>query len=410
MTKVMTASLQNRRVVFINHTPPDSGDVSSLRMTRFAETFAERGAAVLLLTGSGASAGLSYLEAKQRLRDHEPGKLTYIPCRLGAPGLAAKARTGEFPTPLRQAVIGWHYALGGGVFPDWRDGAGKYLTDIADEFCPEVVIGTFGNTDTWQIAQTLARQSNAPWIADLKDNWRAFLPTGFANSIAGRFDDMAHMTVYSEAHLNEANRWFNGDKTVVYSGFDHLAASNSDVAVDAGTVSLIGSIYDGEGATVLLQGLTAWHASRDQDVTLCYAGHDGERIATLATVYAPEIGLEIPGNLPPVELSNLLQRSMANAYTVNPASLFQQKPLELLAIGRPVIAVPGEGPETHEIARKIGGKLVDAATATDLAAKLSEIEAGPAPTINEGSLNAYTWGKQADILSDVIETVLKRSP
>ncbi len=405
----MTAPHKPRRLVFINHTPPNSGDVSSLRMTRFAETFAERGDQVLLLTCTQSGDGLSLEQADQRLHDSRPGTMTVLTCRPREAAWATKARTGQLPTPLRLAVIATHYALGGGMFPDWRKGAAAYLPSIITIFNPEIVIGTFGNTDTWRIAQTLARRSNTPWVADMKDNWGAFLPKGFAKLTAQRFADTAHLTVYSKAHLAEANRWFRGEKTVVYSGYDHLTTTNDGAASEPGKVTLIGSIYDGTAANIALRGLANWQSSRSQDVTLSYAGHDGDRIAAMAATLAPDISVEILGSLPPNELSARMQRSMANVYTVNPSSLFQQKPLELLAAGRPVIAVPGEGLEAHEIAREIGGKLTDAASPEAFADALSEIEGTPFPAVDLEALNAYTWARQADILSGVIARILEGS-
>ena len=122
-------------------------------------------------------------------------------------------------------------------------------------FLPDVIWATFGNTDSWVLAQKLSRLSNCPWVADFKDNWGAFLPYGLKALMANRFRDAAHMTVLSETQLHDANRWFRGQKTVLYSGVEPV----SQPSLSSGfRILLTGSIYNTEHLVELVMGLRNW--------------------------------------------------------------------------------------------------------------------------------------------------------
>src|SRR5690606_21603919 len=118
------------------------------------------------------------------------------------------------PGGIRQTILGVSYFLNGGVFPDWYRGALPLLGPLARDFAPDVVLATFGNTDTWRIAQRLARIAGCPWIGDVKDPWGAFVPAAVQRGTARRFADMAHMTALSAAHAADAARWFQVPQTV----------------------------------------------------------------------------------------------------------------------------------------------------------------------------------------------------
>lgn len=398
-----------RRIVLINHTSPARGDVSALRMSRLAEALSRRGDAALLMTTSGGIDGdaVPLSQVEERIRDRPSGTVVHLACAPVPTPVYERARTGALPSPLRQAVLAWGYAAHGGVFPDWRLGARPYLPIIADAFRPDAIIGTFGNTDTWSIAAELARHAKSPWIADLKDNWSAFVPRFFATSAPRRFADMAHMTVYSEAHRTEADKWFPAPKTVVYSGFDHIAPP-AQTSYDGTRVTLVGSVYDDEKVALLIRALDTWRRNAGLDtVTLAYAGADGARVAAILERLALPMTFIDHGRLAPDALGTALASSAANAYVVHPRSLFQQKPLELLAAGRPVIAVPGENAEVERLSGEIGGRLVCGADPTTLATGLADALAAPSPEIRADVLDRFTWDAQAAVMEQVIDRVLE---
>lgn len=397
-----------RRIVFVNHSSPARPDVSSLRMSRFARALAGRGARTLLLTAGGGADGIvtPLTEAESLITNQDGANPVHIACAPVPAPWIERARTGRLPSPLRQLVLAYSYARHGGVFPDWTGGAAAYLSTVATAFKPDIVIGTFGNTGTWSVAAALAGIAGVPWIADLKDNWGAFLPTGFAAITARRFAGMAHMTVYSDAHRAEADRWFVCAKTVVYSGFDHVPSHSA--AVDGARITLVGSIYDPAQVGLLIRALDVWRqAAGLTAVTLAYAGNEGARVTEVARAQGLPITVDDRGRLGGDDLGSLLASSAANAYVVHAPSLFQQKPLELLAAGRPVIAVPGEGGEVERLGRDIGGRLVTGGDAATLATALTEALASPMPDPRADVLARFTWDAQAAVLEHTVDRVLE---
>lgn len=392
------------RAVLVNHTHPAEGHVSSLRMSMFASHLAARGNDVILMTAhspySGAAPPPGDLAAI--IEGRVPGSPLHIAIIPKAAPLVTAAREGRLPFGIRQAVIGCQYLAHGGVFPDWRRGAQPYLPVIAQAFRPDIVIGTFGNTDTWSIARSLARAADCPWIADFKDNWRAFLPRGLAAPIAARYADMAHMTAYSQSHLAHARRWFGVDKTVVYSGFNHLAMDGNTAPV-GDTITLIGSVYDDAQVETLLRGMAKWRAGA---VTLTYAGRDGARLRAVAKKIDSRVQINDKGQLDAASVGKLLATSMCNVYIVNPSSLFQQKLLELLAANRPVLAVPGESKEAHDIADRADGTLIDCTTPHAITAALDGIAAS-SPATSAADLSAYSWDTQTGALEAVLRRVIE---
>lgn len=101
-----------------------------------------------------------------------------------------------------------------------------------------------------------------------------------------------------------------------------------------------------------------------------------------------------------------LQRSAAvNIYARNPNSLFQQKLIELMAIGRPVIAVPGESEEARELAEDIGGTLITASTPVEIASVFSGLRATQVGVDRE-RLRVYSWSAQTARLQRFLSTVV----
>lgn len=402
------------RIVFVNHTSPARGDVSSLRMQKFAHAFAKRGIRALFLTGGGCVDGAAtpVTALTQHLNTHDYATPLHIPCEPSPAPLVTRARTGKTLPPFRQLVIAASYLASGGIFPDWQRSAAPYLPIIAQAFRPQAVVGTFGNTDTWSIARTLARMSHAPWIADMKDNWDAFLPFGLAKIVAKRFNDMAHMTTYSESHSFVAERYFSVRKTVVYSGFDHIfEASERPGDADPTRINLVGSIYDPDKVAELLRAVAAWQNAKGlSDITLSYAGMDGEIVARVASELALPIALDIRGQIPSESLGALLRTSFANAYVVNRNSLFQQKPLELLAAGRPVIAIGHESDEIHKIRVDIGGHLIDGDNPGVIAQTLAALPDDISARLNTEALAKYGWDNQARILERIVADVIGNTP
>ncbi len=392
------------RAVFVNHCHPDAKHVSALRMKSFANALAGQGGKIVLLTETLAPADVArpVAQTAEDLNAHDWSR----PFILAAPPTGTKflkkAREGNLLFGLRQGVLASAYLFRSGVFTDWRNGAKPYLPVLAETFRPQIVWGTFGNTDAWNISRRLACLSGCPWAADLKDNWSAFLPTGLTRLIAGRYGDAAHMTTFSEGHRAEAERWFGQDKTVIYSGFDAPAAPTA--VSGPFRILLTGSLYDDACLARFIAGLRAWlQGQAGPAAVFSYAGNDGERVATLCLPLKGLCTLDIRGFMDLGDLAALQRASNLNVYIRAPRSLFQHKILELLAAGRPVLSFPGESDEARGIAEEVGGCLLACETEEDVARALRKVSSNPPPSPDADKLNAYSWRGQGEKLAGVLE-------
>ena len=391
--------------VFVNHSHPDKKHVSALRLTCFARALAARGHRIVLLTETlnADDPAPSVTQTRTDLGAHNWARPFVLPCPPKPVPLLSRARVGGLGFGIRQCVLGASYLFRSGVFSDWKVGARPYFPVLAETFRPQVVWGTFGNTDAWNIAHDLAALSSCPWVADVKDNWSAFLPRGFARLIAARYRDAAHMTVYSEGHREEASRWFNQNKTVIYSGFEEGVAQNkpSDFRIH-----LTGSIYDDACLAGLIGGIRDWLPQSANDVVFSYAGNDGERVARHAETLQGLCKIDINDFLPYEELLALQKSSKLNIYIRNPRNLFQHKTLELLAAGVPVISIPGESSEAMRIADEVDGRLMSCETQGQIIEALQKVATDTPPIMDIDKMNAYSWQAQAKDLERVFQTVI----
>ena len=393
------------RAVFVNHSHPDMEHVSALRLNSFARALAAQGHKIVLLTEtlSPDDPAPSVSQTRTDLGAHDWKRPFVLPCAQKPAPLLARARTGGLRVGMRQCVLGASYLFRSGVFTDWRAGVHPCLPVLAETFRPQIVWGTFGNTDAWNISRDLAALSGCSWVADVKDNWSAFLPRGLARLIAARYRDAAHMTVYSESHRDEADRWFNQNKTVIYSGFEEGVAQSKPLDF---RILLTGSIYDDACLARLIEGIRDWLPQSANDVVFSYAGNDGERVARHAKSLQGLCKIDIYDFLHYEDLLALQKSSSLNVYIRNPRNLFQHKTLELLAAGVPVISIPGESTEAARIADEVGGCLRMCETQDQIIDALQMVVADTPRTLDLDKMNAYSWQSQAKNLERLFETVI----
>lgn len=398
------------KAVFINHCHPDVAHVCGLRAGRLASAMAERGHQIVLLTGPapGGAAGPAIGDLPAALAAHDWRKPFLLPCAPVGGGVSARAREGALPAGFRQAAIACSYLAAGGMFPDWQAGVVPFLPVLAAAFQPDVVWGTFGNTDTWKLCQRLATASGSPWVGDFKDNWSAFVPVGLRWLIARRFTDAAAMTVLSTAHCDQADSIFPQiRKTILYSGVDTIGEGEGRAADggDALHLTITGSIYDGGQLRALLAGISAWTRRRpEQGMVLRYAGNDGALVA--AAGEAAGLAVERLGYLPQASLHALQAASAANLYLYNPRCLLHHKALELIAAGRPVIAYPGENDEVRGLAAEAGAALFACSDGAALSDALDIIADTPPPAPSRETREAFTWASRAAVLEQALGDVL----
>ena len=392
------------RAVFINQCHPEMPHVCSLRVGRFAEALVASGHEIILLveTYPRDAPSPSLDSVASELATHDWSKLFILPCRSAGFVKAQRARMGRGNALGRYATIAKSFVVDGGMFADWRTGAEVYFDIIVKAFSPEVIWATFGNTDTWTMAQKLSEKANCPWVADFKDNWNAFIPDGLKHLMARRFRDPAHMTVLSKNHLDEAHRWFGGAKTVLYSGVDPSTATEKP----AFRIVITGSVYDENRLAQLVWGLHDWlSATAKQNMELCYAGNESELVERVTAPLEEYCQRQFLGYIGLNELAALQASATANVYIHNNRCLFHHKALELIAAGRPILSYPDETKETSAMAAEVGCALFVCQDRNDIADAMDVIVAGNFPALDPEVLARFPWEARAKTL----ETVLSRA-
>ena len=401
------------RLVFVNHCHPEMAHVCALRARSFAEAMARRGHRVVLLseTLSPDDDATTAGAFGRNLSAHD----WTVPYRLACPPrrapLLRRARIGRLPWPCNKAVLAAAYAIDGGPFADWVDGARPYCEALVENFRPQAVWGIFGNTGAWLIAREIAKRSAAPWVMDLKDGWDHFVPVGMRGLTARRFACAAAATALSEAHAAELGARFAIAAEVVYSGIPSEALDPPGPAHRALTSDIVvsGSLYESESVDILIAGLRRWladgpHGARPR---LRYFGADGDRLREAVSGLGPMCEIDIQGYRPLDELFEALRDSRVNLYVRSPRTRFHHKLIELLSCGRPIVSIHQESAEAHRIAAELGGRLTGCDSVAELARGLGEAWRSDTFAPPERDRMArYTWGAQAAVLERVLERVV----
>lgn len=396
------------RAVFINHCHPEMPHVCGIRLGRFAEAMAARGHEIVLLVEAyprDADCPTPERVAAE-LAVHDWSAPYILPCRPKGHLAARRARAGKGGALRRYATILKSFVADNGMFADWQDGAAANADVLAHAFKPDVIWATFGNTDNWAIAQHLAKRCGAPWVADFKDNWGAFIPDGLKLLMARRFRDAAHMTVLSETHCDEAERWFGGVKSVLYSGVESVPAPPA--AASAGLkITLAGSIYDENRLGRLVWGLRDWLvAAARGNVAFTYAGNDTKTVERVSAPLEDFCERHFPGYLSLSELTTLQMQASVNIYVHNERCLFHHKALELIAAGQPILSFPDETPETRRLAGEAGAALFICADREQIADAMDVVAAGNLPPADATARAEYSWTARAKVLESVLTQVI----
>ncbi len=401
------------RLVFVNHCHPETPHVCGLRARGFAEAMARRGHRVVVLSETpGADDGAPAAEDIDReLRDHDWTDPYRLACPPRPAPLLRRARLGHLPWLGNKAVLAAAFAIDGGPFTDWVDGARPYWDVLKSAFGPQAVWGICGNTGAWIIAREIAKRASAPWVMDLKDGWNQIVPAGMRHATARRFAGAAAATALSEAHATELRARFGVAAEVVYSGIPSAALESPDRAPGVATSDIVlsGSLYESESVDILVAGLASWLAGGAGGARprLRYFGADGDRLRHAAAGLDGMCDIDIQGYRPLPELIEALRNSRANLYVRSPRTLFHHKLIELLSCGRPIVSIHEESEEARRIAAELGGRLSGCATPEQLARRLDEAWRTPefAPP-DRAAMARYTWDAQAATLERVLERVV----
>lgn len=350
------------RLVFVNNAHPEAPHVSGMRLSRFAREMATRGHQVLLLTGAppGDRAGdASTVGLPNRMATHDWSEPMIVEVAPKPLWTLSAMRSGRLPAPLRRALTAWHFLAHGGVFTDWARAAGPVADIIAREFKPDLVWATFGNTSNLTVAQQVAKRAGCPWVMDVKDNWLAFVPAGLRRIMARRFGNASGVTFNAEHHRSIAVGWINPARSaIIYSGVAEPFYSERNApktASGTATILLVGSTYSEEHLLTFLRTLKSWAdklvAAGKGRVGFHYAGTAQHRVeAAVESLGLSSISV-VQGQVSIKELAGLARSARAACYLW--ASFgFHHKLLELLVVGTPVIAYPGEHAESRMLAAR----------------------------------------------------------
>jgi glycosyltransferase involved in cell wall biosynthesis len=405
------------RAVFVNYSHPNVSHVSSSRLSSFANVLARMGHRVVLLTKSLANSErrLSPQQVSKELEVHNWTVPFHLACVPEESVLLMRQRAGQLTTMQSKLVVVWNYLRNSGMFHDWVVGSREYWDLLAQQFKPEIIWGTFGNTDSWLIAQSIARMSRIPWVMDIKDGWDPFVPPLFRSLIARRFADASWQTSNSEFSAAVARPWFHQPQTTIYSGVhcESLASMPQAVSLEEFTIVISGSLYREAVLREFLSGLRSWlHQLRDDwrsRVRLVYAGSDSTMLKGNIQSLSSLCRVEISGYLPFKEFEHLIRSASVNAYLWSPVT-FHHKLLELLACNRPIIAFPGEHEESRSIAHRVSGDLRCCQSPEILKSSLDDLWDKRYVTDGSVSLEAlrfFTWEAQAKTLTNVFDKVLR---
>jgi hypothetical protein len=401
------------RIVAVNHRHPEVAHVGALRVRCFADALARRGHQMVLVTESlrpedPAPAPEAWAWA---LSEHDWREPLLLPCPPRRRSPVSRARSGEWPAPLNKALLASGYVVRGGVFGDWVAGTRPYWRLLARAFRPQVTWGSFGNTGAWLIARGIARAARCPWVADLKDSWRYFIPEGLRGGVARRFRDAAAMTALSRYYAEEAKRWFGRDPVVIYSGVDaRLVRECVDAPPDPNRLTLVGSVYGHDSLDSLMCGIASWAEGRagkgGDKLRLEYFGADGAAVEAASHLLKGVCRVEIRGFRPLPEMYAALRGSRLNAYIRDGRGPFHHKLFELLSVDRPILCLPPEGAEARAIVAHTGGRLYGCREPEEVQAALDAVWRGPIEPagVDRDRILDFSWDAQAGRLEEVLAT------
>lgn len=368
------------RLILVNRCHPLKPHVCAVRARGFAQGLAKLGHHIVLVTqtlkdGDESSPALSELPAALAAHDwSQPFILACAP--MAMPRLVA-ARNGRLPKLTRKITLAASYLFRSGVYSEWSRATRPYWPLLAQVFKPQATWGTFGDSDALLIAQGIARTSRCPWVFDMKDPWRVFIPFPFRRLLAKRFADAAAFSTLSQAHGAEIDHWFGRSSTVIYSGINQtlLAPMPQAPQTRAPKLLLIGSLYQQAHLVQLLDGIAQWAKTLPDTVTsqatLVYVGSETEMLRHHTESFP--IRVETPGWVDFMGLRQLATDATALLYVCSTTALFQQKGLELAALDRPILCLPEEGAETKSQLSDLGARLFSCSDASSVAQSLHGI-------------------------------------
>jgi glycosyltransferase involved in cell wall biosynthesis len=369
---------------------------------------AKRGHRIVLLTptlGDSESA-LTPEELAKRIATHAWAKPLVLSCRPVPHRLLGLVRRGRLPRTASKVITLYQMLVHGGVNEDWVKASRYHWEVLASNLHPDVVWATFGHSSNLVLGKRLARFSGCRWVADIKDNLDVFIPRALHPVLRRRLSGCSAVTANATSHAAIAKRFFRSDCSVVYSGVSKelLAAEAEYCEPDIFRVLLVGSVYRSATLEEFLSTLGRWRSSlppaKAAKVELHYAGADQEQALSCGRAAGVEGILKPHGYLPLDRLAALGKSAALNCY-IWADFTYHHKLLELLSLGVPVLAYPGESPEARAIATEVDVELLVPPTPSALVDTVETIygrwRSGARPRVSP-KIALLSWNVQAEKL------------
>ena len=326
------------------------------------------------------------------------------------------AQSSSTPALIRRFNTARRLLQDGGPQAGWTRRSVHAATSAAARFKPDVIWATFGKMESIFAARRIAQQLQVPWVLDLKDNWEVFVPRGIRQLMAWRVRGWSALTANAEFTRAQGLRLHGGDAQLVYSGVDDafMARPENDRPDPSRfVINLVGSLYFPERLIEVLNGIGAWAAAlsgHDRGrVDLHYLGGDVLMLREALSHAHPGVTVHEDGYLAPDAMARACRRACVNAYVRHTGS-FHHKLLELLACDRPVLVFPGEGEESRDIVRQVGGLLLEPASGGAIAAELHALHRAwksGACVVPSSDCRPYSWPAQTLVLQEALSRVAR---
>jgi hypothetical protein len=407
------------RLVFVNHAHPDLPHVSGMRLGYFAREMAKRGHQVVLLTATlpdatdGATAGD---RLSTRLREHDWTTPVVVAVKPRRRRVLDAIRHRGVPSLLRRALTLSQFLFHGGMFADWQLAAKSVAAQLAREFRPDLVWGTFGNTSSLVLSQSLARRAGCPWLMDIKDQWTNFVPAGLRRLTAWRLRDAAGWTSNAQRHHIVASRWLRQPRSrVIYSGVAHaFYAPCQERPPATHDLLLAGSTYNAAALREYLAAVAQWMTELPEGdretLRFVYAGSDARQVTQALRDMPLSCETMVYGQLPIAEFAKLARNAVVNTFICTSTMTgFHHKLLELLVCGRPIVCFPDSSEENRLFASQIDCTFASCASQDDVRRALAGVWAGRTTRSLTTTQPAWRWSDRAAELEQFFQSIALQS-
>lgn len=404
------------RLVFFNHSHPQTKNVSGVRLWGFAKALARRGHRVIHVTATldGGRSTCGPSELQSRLAEHswtDPFHLAVEPSREW---MLRMIRREALPSLVRKPLTAYCLVFRGGVYFDWTKRLGPYLRSIASCFEPDLAWATFGNTSSLAAAQAMARLASCPLAVDVKDSVFDFLPKGMRILMARRYGASSAATVNSKVLLSSAKSLTGREAEVIYSGVDAAFYEAGNDRVGGGgenthfLITLTGSLRSSVRLREFLSGCRRLRErlAGTPDVNVVYAGNGRAEIEAACKELGIRGWVRCEDYLSTSTLASLARSADVNAYISVARASFHHKFLELVATGKPVIAYGGELEESLDLVRGLEALVFDPADAASLDEAFRRILGADAQIRQRKPISTFGWDTQARGLESVFRKAI----